>query len=213
MTVNGWIQILVFFAILVVLVKPLGWDMTRGFQRRTHAALARPSPHRGCPLQACRNQCREEQHWLTYTLAMLMFNLAGFVLLYGLQRLQAVALQPDGYGQRRPDMSFNTAVSFMSNTNWQSYVGESTMSYFVQMAALAVQNFVSAAAGIAVAVALVRGFSLATRRKDRQFSGSTYARHAVHPASAVHRRDARPISQGATQNAPAVHGRHHHRSA
>ena len=103
---------------------------------------------------------RQEQHWTTYTAAMLLFNLAGFVLLYALQRLQHVLpLNPQGFDPPSPDSAFNTAVSFTSNTNWQSYSGESTMSYLSQMAGLTVQNFVSAAMGIVLAIALIRGFA------------------------------------------------------
>ena len=111
----------------------------------------------------------EEQHWTTYAAAMLLFNLAGFIVLYFLQRLQgssAVQSRRDGGG--RPESSFNTAVSFMTNTNWQGYGGETTMSYFTQMAGMTVQNFVSAATGIAVAMAVIRGFS----RKSAQTVGN-----------------------------------------
>jgi potassium-transporting ATPase potassium-binding subunit len=103
---------------------------------------------------------RLEQHWTTYTAAMLLLNLAGLVLLYALQRVQHVLpLNPQGFGPPAPDSAFNTAVSFTSNTNWQSYAGESTMSYLSQMAGLTVQNFVSAATGIALTIALIRAFA------------------------------------------------------
>src|SRR5262249_31520898 len=103
-----------------------------------------------------------EQHWTQYAGALLAFSIAKFVFTYLIQRLQGVLpLNPQGFGAAlvKPDLAFNTAVSFMTNTNWQAYSGESTLSYFVQMTALTVQNFTSAAAGIAVAIALVRGFS------------------------------------------------------
>ncbi len=101
-----------------------------------------------------------EQHWLTYAVAMLLFNLAGLLLLYALQRLQGVLpLNPEGMAAVAPDLAFNTAVSFVTNTNWQNYGGESTMGYLVQMAGLTVQNFVSAATGVALALALIRGFA------------------------------------------------------
>ena len=103
---------------------------------------------------------REEQHWLVYGISVLLFSVAGFVLLYGLQRLQAVLpLNPADQSAVSPDSSFNTAVSFVTNTNWQGYGGETTMSYLTQMVGLTTQNFVSAAAGIAVAIALIRGFA------------------------------------------------------
>jgi K+-transporting ATPase ATPase A chain len=115
---------------------------------------------------------RQEQHWTTYTAAMLLFNLAGVVLLYALQRLQhLLPLNPQGFGPPSPDSAFNTAVSFTSNTNWQSYAGESTMSYLVQMAGLTVQNFLSAATGIVLAVALIRGFA----RHSAQTLGNFWA--------------------------------------
>ena len=103
-----------------------------------------------------------EQRWTQYTAALLAFSIFGFLFVYLLQRLQGILpLNPQGFGasQTTPDLAFNTAVSFMTNTNWQSYSGESTLSYFVQMAALTVQNFASAAAGIAIAIALMRGFA------------------------------------------------------
>ncbi len=104
-----------------------------------------------------------EQHWLTYTVAMLLFNVAGFLLLYALMRLQgALPLNPAGQSAVPADLAFNTAVSFTTNTNWQNYGGESTMSYLVQMLGLTVQNFVSAATGIVLAVALIRGFARAS---------------------------------------------------
>ena len=103
---------------------------------------------------------RSEQHWVTYGLAMLAFNAAGFFLLYALMRLQQfLPLNPQGMPAASAHLSFNTAVSFVTNTNWQSYGGESTLGYLVQMAGLTVQNFVSAATGIVLAVALVRGFT------------------------------------------------------
>jgi K+-transporting ATPase ATPase A chain len=101
-----------------------------------------------------------EQHWLTYAVAVLLFSLVGFVSLYALQRLQGVLpFNPQGQGAIEPSSAFNTSVSFVTNTNWQSYVPETTMSYLVQMAGLTVHNFVSAATGIALALALIRGFA------------------------------------------------------
>jgi K+-transporting ATPase ATPase A chain len=163
MTINGWIQILIFCAIVVTLVKPLGWYMTRVFngERTFLSALLRPVESVLYKLSGTSEH--EEQHWLTYTVAMLAFSLLGFLALYTLQRVQAVLpYNPTGMSTVAPDLAFNTAVSFMTNTNWQNYGGESTMSYLVQMAGLTVQNFVSAATGIAIAVALIRGFSRAS---------------------------------------------------
>src|SRR5262244_2086239 len=108
----------------------------------------------------CGVRAEEEMGWKTYAIAMLLFNLCGFLAAYALQRLQGVLpLNPQGFGAVSPDSSFNTAVSFATNTNWQGYGGETTMSYLTQMLALTVQNFVSAATGMAVLAALIRGFS------------------------------------------------------
>src|SRR5207302_3194810 len=113
-----------------------------------------------------------EQHWTTYTVAMLLFNLAGLLVLYLMQRIQhLLPLNPQGLGAISADSSFNTAVSFTSNTNWQSYTPESTMSYFTQMAGLTFHNFVSAATGIAIAIALVRGFA----RHEKKTIGNAWA--------------------------------------
>jgi potassium-transporting ATPase potassium-binding subunit len=170
MTFNGWLQIALFCAIVVALVKPLGLYMTRVFagERTFLSPILRPI-ERGLYVVAGVDETRE-QHWLTYAVAVLFFNAAGFLLLYALQRFQGVLpLNPMGFGAVTPDSSFNTAVSFMTNTNWQGYGGESTMSYLVQMAGLTVQNFVSAATGIAIAVALIRGFSRASARSVGNF--------------------------------------------
>ena len=113
---------------------------------------------------------REEQHWLTYVGSMLAFNLLGVLVLYLLQRFQAsLPFNPAGMAAVPPELSFNTAVSFVTNTNWQNYGGESTMSYLVQMAGLTVQNFVSAATGMALAVALIRGFARASAKSIGNF--------------------------------------------
>src|SRR6202012_4520502 len=113
---------------------------------------------------------KREQHWVTYTIAMLFFHVGGFLILYALMRLQAVLpFNPAGQSAVAQDLSFNTAISFITNTNWQNYGGESTMSYLVQMLGLTHQNFLSAATGIALAVALIRGFSRASVRTIGNF--------------------------------------------
>jgi K+-transporting ATPase ATPase A chain len=160
MTLNGWVQIAVYFVILTALVLPLGRFMARVFEgeRTFLSPLLRPV-EAGFYRLAGVDETRE-QHWIAYTVAMLLFNAVGFLVVYGFQRLQAVLpLNPAGMGPVAPDLSFNTAVSFTSNTNWQNYGGETTMSYLTQMAALTTQNFVSAATGIALAIALVRAFA------------------------------------------------------
>ena len=166
MTVNGWIQIALYCAVVLALVKPLGGYMTRVFRREFGALRVVERP-----LYALAGTDeRAEQHWLSYAFAMLAFNAAGFLLLYLLQRFQgALPLNPAEMSAVAPDLAFNTAVSFVTNTNWQNYGGESTMSYLVQMLGLTVQNFVSAATGIALAVALIRGFARASARTIGNF--------------------------------------------
>lgn len=160
MTLNGWLQILLFCGIVVLLVKPLGGYMTRVFngERTLLSPLLAPI-ERGLYHLSGTSE-KEEQHWTTYTAAMLFFNLAGFLVLYLLLRVQgSLPFNPAGVESVPADLAFNTAASFMTNTNWQAYAGESTVSYLTQMVGLTVQNFVSAATGIAVAVALIRAFS------------------------------------------------------
>ena len=170
MTINGWIQILVFAGIIIALVRPLGGYLTRVLNgERTLLSVIFGPLERGLYRVAGTNE-KEEQHWTTYALAMLLFNLAGFTVLYLVQRLQGgLPFNPQGLGAVEPTSAFNTAVSFMTNTNWQGYGGETTMSYLTQMAGLTVQNFVSAATGIAIAVALIRGFSRASGKTVGNF--------------------------------------------
>ncbi|RYE45308.1 MAG: potassium-transporting ATPase subunit KdpA [Hyphomicrobiales bacterium] len=160
MTLLGWIQILVFCGIIVLLVKPLGAYMTRVFNGESTwlQPVLRPIERGLYRVAGTRED--EEQNWVTYAVAMLLFNFAGFIILYLLQRFQAVLpLNPAGMVEVGPELAFNTAASFVTNTNWQNYGGETTMSYLTQMMGLAVQNFVSAATGIAVAMAVIRAFS------------------------------------------------------
>jgi K+-transporting ATPase ATPase A chain len=160
MTTNGWIQIAICFGLILVCVKPLGLFMARVFEgERTFLSPVLGPIERGI-YRLCGVDEAEEQHWTTYTIAMLLFSIVGFVTLYALQRLQGVLpFNPQKLGAISPDSSFNTAVSFVTNTNWQGYGGETTMSYLVQMAGLTVHNFVSAATGIALLIALIRGFA------------------------------------------------------
>ncbi|HVZ42034.1 MAG TPA: potassium-transporting ATPase subunit KdpA [Candidatus Kapabacteria bacterium] len=172
MTFNGILQILLFFGLVLLLVKPLGAFMARVFNgERTflHPVLG---PVERFIYRISGVDPNQEQHWTTYTIGMLLFSLVGLLLLYGLQRLQGVLpLNPQGLGAVAPDLAFNTAVSFTTNTNWQAYSGESTMSYLVQMAGLAFHNFVSAATGIVLAIALIRGFA----RHSMQTIGNFWA--------------------------------------
>jgi K+-transporting ATPase ATPase A chain len=170
MTIIGWIQIILYCAIVVALVKPLGWYMTAVFngERSFMSPVLRPveiALYRLSGVDETR-----EQHWLTYTIAMLFFHVGGFLILYALMRLQGfLPLNPAEQSAVAPDLSFNTAVSFITNTNWQNYGGESTLSYLVQMLGLTHQNFLSAATGIVLAIALIRGFARASARTVGNF--------------------------------------------
>jgi len=166
MTAQGLLQIAVYLGILVALAKPLGGFMAAVYEgRRTFLSpLLRPL-ERGIYRVAGVSE-EQETGWKRYALGLLLVNLIGFVFVYLLQRLQGLLpLNPQGFGAVSPDSSFNTAVSFASNTNWQGYGGEATMSYLTQALGLTVQNFLSAATGMAVLVALIRGFA---RRQTSQ---------------------------------------------
>src|SRR5215813_7004142 len=163
MTVIGWIQILLFCAIVVAIVPFLGAYMTRVFNGERTFLSPVLRPVEAAIYAAGGVDARREQHWVTYTVAMLLFHVGGFLILYALMRLQGVLpFNPAGQGAVASDLSFNTAVSFITNTNWQNYGGESTLSYLTQMLGLTHQNFLSAATGIVLAVALIRGFARAS---------------------------------------------------
>ncbi|MBV9989802.1 MAG: potassium-transporting ATPase subunit KdpA [Alphaproteobacteria bacterium] len=156
MTLNGWLQIALFFVLLLLTVKPLGRYMTDVFEGKIRFLL----PVERAIYGVCGVSEDDEQSWIGYGVGMLLFSLAGFLSLYALMRLQAsLPFNPQHFPAVGEHLSFNTAMSFVTNTNWQSYVPETTMSYLVQMAGLTVHNFVSAATGIALAVALIRGFA------------------------------------------------------
>src|SRR6201994_657037 len=160
MTVIGWIQILLYCVIVVALTKPLGWYMTRVFngERTFLSPILRPVEAAIYWIGGV--DAKREQHWLTYTVSMLLFHVGGFLIIYALMRLQALLpsnpAQPSAVAE---NVSFNTAISCITNPNWQNYGGESTLSYLVQMLGLTHQNFLSAATGIVLAVALIRGFA------------------------------------------------------
>ena len=162
MTSSGWLQIFLFFLILLALTKPMGAFMARLFEggRTWMHPVVRPVERLVYRFSAVDEA--EEQHWTRYAGSLLAFSLAGILLTYLIQRIQGwLPFNPQGFGGKliTPDLAFNTAVSFGTNTNWQAYTPETTVSYFTQMVGLAVHNFTSAAAGIATAIALVRGFS------------------------------------------------------
>jgi potassium-transporting ATPase potassium-binding subunit len=165
MTIGGWVQIALFSVIVILITRPLGGYMTRVFsgERTFLSPVLRPVER--AVYWCCGVDEKEEQHWLTYAVALLFFSVAGFVTLYALQRLQwYLPFNPQGQTGVEQSLAFNTSVSFITNTNWQAYSGETTMGYLVQMAGLTVHNFVSAATGIALALALIRGF---VRREAR----------------------------------------------
>jgi potassium-transporting ATPase potassium-binding subunit len=160
MTLAGWTTIIVFFVAIVALTRPIG-----GFLARVVAGERTFTTPFILPLERALyriggiNPARE-QSWSGYAMAVLVFKLLCFVAVYLILRVQAhLPLNPTGVGAVAPDLAYNTSVSFLTNTNWQSYSGETTMSYLSQMLALTVENFVSAAAGIAIAVAVIRGFA------------------------------------------------------
>ena len=170
MTVIGWIQILLFCAIIVALTPLVGGYMTRVFagERTWLSAVLRPVE--AAIYWAGGVDEKREQHWLTYTVAMLLFHVGGFLILYVLLRVQAaLPFNPAEQSNVAPDLAFNTAISFITNTNWQNYGGEGTMSYLTQMLGLTHQNFLSAATGIVLAVALIRGFARASAKTVGNF--------------------------------------------
>ncbi|MGE3601532.1 MAG: potassium-transporting ATPase subunit KdpA, partial [Dehalococcoidia bacterium] len=160
MTANGWFQISLFFLLIVAVTVPLGAYMYRVFEGR-HTWLdpvLRPV-ERGI-YAACGVDAQREQRWTGYAVSVLLFALVSMLWVYLMQRVQgSLPLNPEGLPGVRQDTAFNTAASFTTNTNWQAYSGESTMSYLTQMAALTFQNFVSAATGFGIVLALIRGFT------------------------------------------------------
>jgi potassium-transporting ATPase potassium-binding subunit len=160
MTSNGWLQIALFALIVIAITRPLGGYMTRVFagERTFLSPVLRPLER--LVYWCCGVDETQEQSWRTYAVSMVFFGVAGFVTLYALQRLQwYLPFNPQAQTGVEQVLAFNTSVSFVTNTNWQSYVPETTMGYLVQMAGFTVHNFVSAAVGIALAIALIRGFA------------------------------------------------------
>jgi potassium-transporting ATPase potassium-binding subunit len=170
MTANGIFQLVLYIVVLLALAKPLGIYMARVYEGRAGLHQAALGWLERLIYRLCGVRETDEMGWKTYAATMLIFNLAGLLAVYAIQRLQGILpLNPAGMSAVSPDSSFNTAVSFATNTNWQGYGGESTMSYLTQMLALTVQNFVSAAAGMAVLVALIRGFARRTAQTIGNF--------------------------------------------
>ncbi|MBL8196612.1 MAG: potassium-transporting ATPase subunit KdpA [Blastocatellia bacterium] len=159
MTANGFLQLAIFLLVLLLLTKPLGSYMTKIFTGEKTLLSKVLSPLENLVYRICQID-QTPQHWTNYAISLILFNFVGVIVLYLLQRLQSfLPLNPQNFTSIASDLAFNTAVSFVSNTNWQAYSGESTMSYLTQMSGLAVQNFVSAATGLAVAIAFIRGIA------------------------------------------------------
>jgi K+-transporting ATPase ATPase A chain len=149
MNANPWIQMVLFLAVLFALAWPLARWCDAVFSGQLAERWRWLGRFESGWMRLLGSRADEDMHWLRYSLAIILFNAIGLIVLYALQRLQAwLPFNPAGMGPVSPDSAFNTAISFVTNTNWQGYAGESTMSHFTQMAGLAVQNFVSAATGI-----------------------------------------------------------------
>jgi K+-transporting ATPase ATPase A chain len=160
MSANGYLQLVFYMVVIIAAAKPLGAYMARIYEDRPAVLNRIGAPFERLLYRISGVDPAHEMRWTEYAIAMLVFSFLGFLAAYALQRFQAsLPLNPQAFGAVSPDSSFNTAVSFVTNTNWQGYGGESTMSYLTQMLALTVQNFVSAAAGMAMLVAFARGFT------------------------------------------------------
>ena len=170
MNIFSWLQLIFFMVVLIALAKPLGSFMARVYQgERTFLdPVMRPVEKLIYRLSGVSPD--QEMNWKVYAVAMMLFNVLGLLVVYALQRLQGfLPLNPQGFGAVSPDSSWNTAVSFATNTNWQGYGGETTMSYLTQMLALTTQNFVSAATGIAIVIAMIRGIARHTSKTIGNF--------------------------------------------
>jgi K+-transporting ATPase ATPase A chain len=169
MTTSGLLQIGLYLVVLAALVKPLGAYMARVYEGKSTPLDRILGPVERFCYRLFGIRPDQEMDWKVYAVAMLLFSAVGLIVLYGLERLQGILpLNPQGFGPVATDLSWNTAISFTTNTNWQNYAGEAVMSYLTQMLGLAVHNFVSAAAGMAVLVALIRGFA----RRNAQTIGN-----------------------------------------
>jgi len=158
--INGLFQIALYLGVLLALAKPMGYYMLRVYEGKLPALVRWMQPAENLFYRLCGVDSKQEMRWTQYALAVLWFSLLGVLAVYAIQRLQGwLPLNPQGFGAVTPDSSFNTALSFVTNTNWQGYVGETTMSYLTQVVALTVQNFFSAATSMAVVIALIRGFA------------------------------------------------------
>ena len=222
MTANGWLQILLFSAVILLLTKPLGLYMFRVFEGERQPLPRFLGRVERVLYSLCGIDPKREQTWQEYT-AALAFSLLGLLITYAIERLQHVLpLNPQGLPAVPADLAFNTAASFTTNTNWQAYSGEATMSYLTQMAGIAWHNFTSAAAGIAIAIALARGLTrrLSPAAHHRQLLGRPDPLHRLPLAADLHsagagarrpRRDpelrtVRPAHHARGRQADAGHG-------
>src|SRR5258706_3263585 len=170
MSANGYLQLAVYFGVLLALAKPLGAYMARIYEGEPAVLNRVGAPFERLIYRWCGIDSSREMGWIEYTIALLVFNLLGGLAVYGLQRLQVhLPFNPAAMGAVSPDSSFNTAISFMTNTNWQGYGGESTMSYLTQIAALGVQNFLSAATGMAGGICTLPRFARHTAQTIGNF--------------------------------------------
>ena len=168
MTINGWLQLAFYLVVLLLCVKPLGLYMADVYENKPIILDRVLGPIERFLYWLSGTRLDEEMNWKTYTVAMLIFNVLGLLVVYALMRLQAsLPLNPAHLGPVSANSALNTATSFATNTNWQGYSPEITMSYLTQMLGLAVQNFVSAASGMATLVALIRGLSRRTAQTMR----------------------------------------------
>jgi potassium-transporting ATPase potassium-binding subunit len=170
MTLNGWLQIALFCVLVLATVRPLGGFMARLFSGERNFLSPIFGPIERGFYRLAGVDPAKEQHWTGYAVAMLLFNAVGFLFLFGLQRFQhGLPLNPQGFDNVASDLAFNTAASFVTNTNWQSYGGETTMGNLVQMLGLTVQNYLSAATGIALAIVFIRAFARAEAKTVGNF--------------------------------------------
>ncbi len=183
MSAAAWAQLALLVVVLAISIPLLG-----GYMAKVYGNAKAPGDRVFLPVERliyriCRVDPDQEQRWTVYAFSVLAFSVVGLLILYAMQRLQAsLPLNPTHAPQVGEALSFNTATSFTSNTNWQSYAGESTLSHLTQMAGLTVQNFVSAAAGMAVMAALIRGLARRRANTDRELLGRPHSHDAAHPA-------------------------------
>ena len=189
MTANGLLQIAAFCAVVTATAIPLGHYMARVFTGERNLLTPVLGPVERAIYWLSGIDAKKEQHWLTYAIAVLLFHVVCFVTLYALMRLQYyLPFNPQGMTGVEPSLALNTAISFTTNTNWQNYGGETTLSYFTQMAGLTVHNFVSAAAGIVVVIALIRGFIRRSAQTIGNFWVDLTRCTPLHPAALLDRR-------------------------